>query len=1579
MKIAPKLLGCILTSLIFWIDGVFSDCSTGCLKCNTTSSQCLFCDFTVNYTLNSEGGCKSTIIENCLSLSVLGICNQCKAGYYAYGVSCLAVETPVEHCDFYLNGTSCKYCIEGYFLQNGACVAVSNTINNCRYYSSDSNTCDVCHSGTFLYIDKRYCIYIPQVPLCAAYTQVKCRRCGSGYILSENAYISSYFGDSASVLSMSNFISVYTQKLMKADINVCIPHSVKNCIQFYNNTVCLGCRTGFVLVDNVCKQVAWGQASRCLLWNAGACAYCGPFYRLEGTGCVAVSPVANCAAYDGGASYSKCIRCVSGYYLEDEVCKVRIHSAEIANCASLQTSSDECRSCSTGFTPTSDSQACLASLPNCTIYASSSRLSSAHRCSVCADSFAPSTDGRCQSGDVENCRVFASPGKCKTCMRGFAARTDGNCEAWPWPIDCPQPSFAASRSPTCLGCNSGQLLLNLGRVCVSAVAVDGCVEYSSSGVCVRCVAGRAVSGGQCNAPTDPLCLTWNTAGQCTACNPKKDAASGRYFVPKLVAGVCVELAPREVRNCAVAEEDGDQLFCRACSQGFFSQKLPSNFHLCVARSDSALSTFTGKLTNCERFSISRGTCVRCATNFAVGTDGTCQACGVTLGHTFARNFTTSRTSLSYSRKCFTGGTVTGCARYEMSVSTTDNSYSGSFSPLCAECGGDTWPVLDISGSSLYGMATIFENSGSAHHRNRFFFADYCISKDEVRANSVVPTADYTNCELWLVNEGVFGCFKCKFGYTGLVKASGNTNYIETCVPMSDCRTESKFDGLGGSSNQLVIGGLHRFPISSYVTCHTCKEATQIVFFGLSFYSRNAGTARPPPASLAAWDPQSTPHYLGETMNQTFCRTPAAELALPANCAVAMVVPELNFTSSGVSCKACAPGYRPVITPAGSMSSCTLIENCLRGEFNGCSQCLPGYAFSFSPKTGVLDTSYCFASPVANCLAGLFSVVGPFQCQLCGPGYYLDADFSCSPVEDAACLTPAVNFDLALSQVYFTLKLGLNLLMHFEPAGCLSCSPDYVALDTDSIENHLAVSPIRNHSLCFRAPKFDTSDFSSSTFIPRCAAARADDSGFVCEFCQDGSVAYGNGCYVSVTSTGSLCALQDPVTLECVKCREGNFLDSGVCYAGQIDGCLEYSNFRTCSRCSTGFVALPSASGLSVCLPASKLGCSVFAPYENALDCAVCADGFGRLSSNQTPASACFDIEKVANCTIYDVGISPETSTFECLACNWQYYMLYGFCARRKIIDKCLRYNETDNTCIECQPEYLLNSTINKCVSLAVASQAVPGCLTYLNTTHCSLCDEDRIQIAGACVMGDPSSLIPNCMYQDSAGCVLCKPGYMNFRSYCSPGIAQNCRTFETPETCRDCPSGFGFSMQGQIRNCEQMNLLNCPTPDLETPKPFKCLQCDTNFYLDANALCQPVTASVEFCSIYLNSETCLVCLHDMVLSPDGKNCFASEAIVSEKNVNCMDAVLIEEPVCVACGFGAFLSNGECIVTSNEPYYYGCMMSDIYPDSPCLICMSGYYMDDTGRCIYIPNTSNQPLSSTLFNIFPLIFAAILLIV
>lgn len=489
----------------------------------------------------------SVLPSNCASFAFDSVpkCLRCKQGFVVTqdGARCVDA-TGLTNCkQVDAAGTRCILCVDNFSLISGACV--QPTAANCVEFASPADS-------------------------------VSCVRCAMGYSLVGG---------------------------------VCEEGKVENCIEFGGSVdTCMTCSSGYHLLESTgseVKTVCFPLSSwlNCTSFEPDSfqrkqlrCEVCANGYSLVDVAtfaeiCLAIPMVPGCARYSRKSpidpSSLDCVECQSGYYLSQTVC---IRSSPVANCVVYHGERDACISCADGFFASLVGDACIGyptGVPGCAEYSSASTCTSCNsttflksnacvpvstdkvvanclsygdsesRCVQCKPGYLLS--GRsCVAGSVENCAVLTSATKCSTCLSGFYLSAAGaSC------LSLPDPSCEAIADGACVSCPPERV--PSGLTCATATTpIEGCLLYSSSSACKRCISGTALSpdGSTCSKELsefiDPNCADSRQLDSvtCSIC------ATGSYFAD----GAC-QTCPSTL-GCAQCSSN-NQTVCLVCSSGFY--------------------------------------------------------------------------------------------------------------------------------------------------------------------------------------------------------------------------------------------------------------------------------------------------------------------------------------------------------------------------------------------------------------------------------------------------------------------------------------------------------------------------------------------------------------------------------------------------------------------------------------------------------------------------------------------------------------------------------------------------------------------------------------------------------------------------------------------------------------------------------------------------------------------------------------------------------------------------------------------------------------------------------------------------
>lgn len=146
----PKII--LIISIFFQI--VYMTCGPGCMRCNSSTNECLFCDFEHFYFFDSDSQiCKKQKLSNCEVAFSPNNCLLCKNNTHPdINGSCVGNSSTkrIDNCQLFYAGQNCALCKPGHYFDEllSKCIQVIDLIQDCSVYSNKK--CIVCKSGFIL-------------------------------------------------------------------------------------------------------------------------------------------------------------------------------------------------------------------------------------------------------------------------------------------------------------------------------------------------------------------------------------------------------------------------------------------------------------------------------------------------------------------------------------------------------------------------------------------------------------------------------------------------------------------------------------------------------------------------------------------------------------------------------------------------------------------------------------------------------------------------------------------------------------------------------------------------------------------------------------------------------------------------------------------------------------------------------------------------------------------------------------------------------------------------------------------------------------------------------------------------------------------------------------------------------------------------------------------------------------------------------------------------------------------------------------------------------------------------------------
>ena len=573
-----------------------------------------------------------------------------------------------------------------------------------------------------------------------------------------------------------------------------------------------------------------------------------------------------------------------------------------------------------------------------------------------------------------------------------------------------------------------------------------------------------------------------------------------------------------------------------------------------------------------------------------------------------------------------------------------------------------------------------------------------------------------------------------------------------------------------------------------------------------------------------------------------------------------------------------------------------VDNCLIYEGNGqCKTCEEDYELK-SPTECVLGN-------IPGCR--LYKTAG--ECMTCHDGYYLKSDTECRTYSlDLNCNTFNPNEDECVDcSAKYTFN---NATKKCDPVigceeyseddtKCIKCEPDYYL----NLSNNICY--LRTQKNCdgfkenkdecencqhgFYKDQNDSNICKRTTFVQQCTQYSPTSNS--CNTCDNTSYLNGNDCQ-TVAVLVSNCR-EYKANQECESCEDEHFLDNGNCEPGSILNCKVYASETNCTACNEGSY-ISSGNG---CLEySSDLFCKEFEPDQD-----------------------------------------------KCKSCNEKYQMTSeGKCER---IENCEKFTSDFHGCQECQADYFLSTSTNKCTE-----RQNKTCKTFFtNLDYCETCtiheyldsaDSFRCKVRSLdnqhCEQTDPNN----------DKCLQCSNNWINADGVClDPDfLIRNCRYYNVDTTCRECSDGYDLVDEKCIHE-------NC----LETDESQKCTKCREGYFLgnptDSNAqttdkICIMYSIHNNCSELESASDKCKVCSTGYELDPSN-TCQLHNCREFDQGQNCA--------LCNT-GFALHKSSNECVQRTDNK----CKILNA-DKITCQVCHENYYLNQSGGsvCFNVSDVAN----------------------
>ena len=1550
---------------------IMNKCNEGCLKCDITSKTCVFCDFVNKYYLTTNG-CLQNDDQNCISIKENGQCDKCKEDYYLLKEVCVPVDKPIENCKTYNSDQSCRYCKQDFYLLNSNCVAVEIPIQNCIQYDETGQSCARCKPGTFLYIDKRYCLNLKIDTTCLSWSQLVCESCNDGYEFNQNTYIIRMLILFENRDSLKDYIYSYFNNDINYVPSKCLKKQVENCKLFLDFETCIVCDQGFMLLDNNCIDIDSNLGEYCIKrLSADTCSECLQGYFVRNGECVKVRELPNCIRYDNKVGNGNCIQCEDQYYLKSNTCIERKYSLYIEKCIEYSLIEDMCVKCEEGFILSGDGLACLTRIEKCNSYHESSVMSSQIFCKQCINKYRlDKLNNQCEIGQVENCLTYDDKG-CYICENGYFLNDSGLCEAHDFLLTSVCGKWSNIVKNKCDECPINHIIVSQLNDCrILKNPIENCKTYNNIATeCIECEAGYHLDNNVCILNTIENCEIENNA-LCSKCGTYTDEILNINFYYELADDQlsCKKPFTEHITNCTITESAYNG--CAGCISYYYPTILPYNTRMCYPKNFHKLNPELNSaiLNDCEVFDIKNEICLRCKNGMLLENNTCVSNCSSAFSvflNSIERDLLLDK--LYYYKENYCASPlVANCEIHDISLTVLNTDYGGDIKYGCVKCKTGYMPLIDLDKP---------ERSLGHYHRNgvkeigsAFAFIDECVLNTTVIDNPLTVNTDFNNCKYITKSNSMYGCLSCEHGYTGLANLAESIYFIESCTVFNDCDSSFYAKGLGANMAQLSNRTIFKYPLDMLVSCHSCNDLNKVVAFSISNGGSRVGTVGKL-GSISQWLYTSNEPYTSNGSTQTICIEIDPSLNIPNNCASLTYVVENELKgyengeadlTTGVLCTTCKPGYGAVFNFIGAVTSCTLISNCAEPIFNGCRACDEGYALNYNMLRKMIDYTACHEA-FENCVAGYLGEENSFICAICDSGYILNADNKCDKISIPNCIEEGHIIPLYGQSILSNQREPIEYMLERKPVGCYRCDENYIsAYDEAELNRFICV---QNNYIK------ENGNTSSYFYVDNCNHSYFNTtySSIRCKECVPPRVNINGKCVLNtvletvIQSVGE-CEEFDYFAERCNLCKEGYFISGGKCFKGNMPFCKVYNTHSDCKECEEGYYSLYLSKTESSCLKLpDNYNCKSFnqdAAKRGELKCDECVNGYYKnFDPKVMMSSLCLEINAVINCKKYKPLHVIQYGHLECSECDDGYYLLLNNCIERDLIENCKTYTLDNNKCETCKDGYVLLADGYLCRTPDPYTFSYDLCVEYTEFDNCYRCKPGYYVVDGKCVEVPNESKIENCeSYVSLHECDKCIQGYFNQKISCIKALATNCLTYDAIDRCKSCEQGYGLTDNGIRINCEEIKIPNCKIPDSSSKYPFRCLICEKDFYLDNDRNCEAVDHVIEFCEIYEADGICKQCEKNMALSENQQFCFVSPRILGSTDLNCRQSRLLDVPTCVTCAAGFYWQDGDCKSCSNLVPGLGCLICNPYDETKCLICAPDYYMNTQGDCV-IANSDN----------------------
>jgi hypothetical protein len=1007
-------------------------------------------------------------------------------------------------------------------------------------------------------------------------------------------------------------------------------------------------------------------------------------------------------------------------------------------------------------------------------------------------------------------------------------------------------------------------------------------------------------------------------------------------------------------NCIQVSDDGEQ--CLMCAKRFYS--IPTRtftYELDSVESYISKINVSGFVDGCIKYNAVTELCERCAPGKFISRNEciTCDGNNLAIDSTGLRCLQFVDTNFPNTCKQIS---VLGTTTY------------------CIDCrdgfvGAINWNTAIVLSKSFYPI--ILNSQTMIEIESQASSFTTCIDSNDLfyYQESYKNTLD--NCLFFQIYNDVTYCLGCKFGFTGEIYETPNSFLtVQNCVVDSSCDLSETYP-------------LNDPFISSLVTCHKCNNDSLIPSFTF-FYT-------------TAVDTSSIDFIYKHSSNRTMnCSAPVI-----SNCMIQFTTTDetvrnnwgFNSGTEVSRCVYCKPGYQPTYVntlndyfPYRYITSCTSISHCSSSlKPNQCEQC---------------QTSGANADQNEHML----SISG--ETTSCQQNDYVKEDPFCSKT---TALSPSgVCDECKDGYVYLNLKciqLNITSCKYFRSSTCVESTKEL-----DEMKSLIW----REYNSDYVIKTINCVEI--ETEIANCEYYASETT---CHQCATDYFVGNNGatCYQRDIAE---CQEYNDANMNCKKCNKGfDLTSSGACtlaVGGTARGCDQYSD-KFCTNCiEDGFLPIKiKTNQTSICLNStiSKLCSAVDEDLllnEKILSCLQCkslsdfetvdtaddfqlsnydfydtqsatyADDNGLLRISQlwnyysgvrsyfTGSSVlntnlrfarfkydynvCQEYTSIDNCLKYDD--SSFEMTFNCIECTADYYLDNNACVLRTQEAFCIEYEISSNTCrrfidtweysikLSTFDDYVIANAPPAKTESTINEEGIEGCISYYDQYTCRNCNRTTYLYDNLCLTVE--TIVPQCeIYSRDGLCEKCENELLLFQNKCLPKYSKNCDGFLSNTSCKRCPTTAPYLSGGSCIKNPEVNFCDIYS------KVDSCFYCEDAYSRTQSGTCELKTNYINNCKKHLVGPFCSECEENYVL-------INNKCILNPNyDRNCLEFKATSE--CNICRFNYYFKEDQCYPCKTDSFE--CLFCN--PDNPsqCLLCKSGFFMNNNFECVSIPDYT-QPL-------------------